>query len=276
VETTIPAAEREWGLNRSTLRKALEAEPQRFPGVLRGYTWFFDDASPQFLAWLRDHVLSRRVRGDLSALRDMAKVAVSYHPWEVEDTSREENAHPLEVLLRLSAGRLVPGEERVRIRHAFAEELGLQPDSRPAVAYTDAFFRLAEAPGEKKARSLLERAKLLRFAYVTYQEEAIEQGAFTRLLGDCGGYAIGDHRLVVGDSCVLEVEGRPICGVLDYQEALSWHLSTRDETIILIHPGMPARLEVAARALTTTPQSRRSRRDLPGCVHPCRREKCAG
>jgi hypothetical protein len=241
---TLMAVAEEWGLNSSTLRKALEANPQRIPGTLNLHTWFMDDASPQFQTWLREYVLSRRVRGALAPLQEMARVAVTFRPWPVEGIGPEEVVRPLETLLRLSTS--APPAERTRqhIRAAFAQELGIPPDGEATVQYVEAFFRLVEGAVAPLPEGRQERSKLYLFAYQTYQQEAIEQGGFIRRL-EGGSYALGPTELREGDDCAVEVDGHSIRGTLSRGPELGWYLVARDRTVILIHAGMRARPQVA-------------------------------
>jgi hypothetical protein len=242
----LTEAARSWGLNDSTLRKQAG---KRFQAEMAGHTLFIDDEGEDFLAWLREHVLSQRQKGRWPALVELANLTLAYRKWPQETYHRTLATYqqPLEVLIgavrSLLEGDGADLEGREEQAHQACEEALIEYVERPAIVSTlcTLFFRLLSETYGGSVREMLTQERLLLYAYAVYQEEGLqEQARIFRSRGE-RGLALGDEPVQAGEAYIIQVMGHQIGGRVAFDESLGWHLVASDKSVLLLRPGMRGR-----------------------------------
>jgi len=232
-----------WGLNDSTVRKQAG---KRFRVEKFGHTLFIDDAGEDFLAWLREHVLSQRLKGCWSALVELANLTLVYRQWPQGTTDRTFEAlqQPLKALLE--AVRPVPAADGADLEgrgeqvHQACERAMAAYVQGPAIvtALCTLFFRLLSETYGGSVGEMLKQEHLLLYAYAVYQEEAEREQAHVFSNKGESSLALGDAPVQVGEAYLLHVMGYHIEGRVAFDPSLGWHLVAADKSVILLKPGM--------------------------------------
>jgi hypothetical protein len=229
-----------WGLNDSTLRKQAD---KRFKARMAGHTLFVDDEGEDFLAWLREHVLSQRQRRHWPALVELANLTMASRKWP-QGAPRYTQAtlqQPLEALIWtlrqwLVADGATLDERGAQARQACENALVAYVE-RPDIV-TSLFFRLLAEPYHGSLQEMLKQERLLLYAYAIYQEEGLQEQAAIFSSKGKEDLALGDEPVQAGEAYAIRVTGFSIEGRAAFDARHGWHLVASDTSVILLRPGM--------------------------------------